>query len=245
MSRDPRPTTAPPASTTGFGVVLKRVTKVYRMPSEERYALDCVDLEVAPGEMLAVMGPSGSGKSTLLHLIGAMDIASEGSIQVGPYDVTQLGRRKQADYRRSIGFVFQRPYLVPNLTAVENVLVPLAPYRTDYDRDDRARGLIESVGLAEHAESLPSQLSGGQQQRVAIARSLVNDPSLLLVDEPTANLDSGMGATVLQVLADLSRARGTTVIVATHDQLVAACCDRTVVLRDGRIPAAPPAGQRA
>ncbi len=181
------------------------------------------------------MGPSGSGKSTLLHLIGAMDEADGGTIVVGDYEVTQLARREQPDYRRRIGFVFQRFHLLPALTAIDNVASPLLPYRTEFDKHERARELLAAVGLGGRESALPSELSGGEQQRVAIARALINKPILLLADEPTGNLDSRTGAGIMELLLDLRAQHGMTVIVATHDPVVASACERIIRLRDGRI----------
>ncbi len=198
-------------------------------------ALDGVTFTVAAGSLLAVMGPSGSGKSTLLHLIGAMDTADEGRIVVGEYEVTKLARREQPAYRRRIGFVFQRFHLLPALTALDNVAAPLLPFRTEFDKHERARELLAGVGLGGRENSLPSELSGGEQQRVAIARALVNEPILLLADEPTGNLDSQTGAEIMELLLELRERLGMTVIVATHDAVVASACERIIRLRDGRI----------
>jgi putative ABC transport system ATP-binding protein len=221
---------------TGVGVALDGVTRKYPIgPGQWVTAIDDIGLEIAPGRVVAVAGPSGSGKSTLLHVIGAMDSPDAGSVLVGDLDVTRLSRRKQADYRRTIGFVFQRFHLLPALTVLDNVVAPLLPYRTPFDKFARARELLEAVGLVERARSLPSRLSGGQQQRVAIARALINNPGLLLADEPTGNLDSSTGAEIMDLLLDLRRDRGMTVIVATHDPVIASRCDRIVRLRDGRV----------
>ena len=220
----------------GFPVELNTVTKRYGTePGALISALEQVSLSVSPGQVVAITGPSGSGKSTLLHVIGAMDVADSGSIRVGDRDVTALSRGERAAYRRTIGFVFQRFHLLPALTVEDNVAAPLIPGRNAFDPRDRARELLASVGLAERAGALPSALSGGQQQRVAIARALINDPGLLLADEPTGNLDSRTGSDILEVLLGLRRDRGMTVLIATHDPLVASRCDRIVRLRDGRV----------
>ena len=219
----------------GATVSLARVTKRYETPSGPISALDDVSLEVRSGAIVGLTGPSGSGKSTLLHVVGAMDRADGGRIVVGGEDVSSLDRRAQAAFRRRIGFVFQRFHLLPALTVLDNVAAPLLPYRTGFDKVERARELLAAVGLAGREDALPSQLSGGQQQRVAIARALVNNPELMLADEPTGNLDSATGAEIVQLLLDLRAERGMTVIVATHNALVAARCDRVVRLLDGRV----------
>jgi putative ABC transport system ATP-binding protein len=182
-----------------------------------------------------VAGPSGSGKSTLLHVIGAMDTPDAGSIVVGGREVTALSRGEQAAYRRTIGFVFQRFHLLPALSVRDNVAAPVLPYRTAYDKFARASELLAAVGLGGRGNSLPSRLSGGEQQRVAIARALINEPGLLLADEPTGNLDSVTGAEIVNLILNLRSRRGMTVIVATHDPLVASRCDRVVKLRDGKV----------
>jgi putative ABC transport system ATP-binding protein len=219
----------------GFGVELTGVSKRYASDGQAIVALDSVDLSADSGELVAVTGPSGSGKSTLLHVIGAMDRPDEGVVLVGRSEVTSLSRAQQASYRRKIGFVFQRFHLLSALSVRDNVAAPLLPYRTDFDKFDRATELLHSVGLAGRERSLPSRLSGGEQQRVAIARALINEPGLLLADEPTGNLDSTTGGDIVQLILDLRRDRGMTVIVATHDPVVASRCDRVIRLRDGRI----------
>jgi putative ABC transport system ATP-binding protein len=168
-------------------------------------------------------------------MIGAMDSPDEGAIWVGRRDVTNLSRKKQVAYRRTIGFVFQRFHLLPALTVLDNVVAPVLPYRTDFDKSRRARELLEAVGLAGKGATLPARLSGGEQQRVAIARALINAPGLLLADEPTGNLDSSNSADIMQLVLDLRRERGMTILVATHDPVVATRCDRIVRLQDGRV----------
>ena len=198
-------------------------------------ALTNITLECAPRAVVAVTGPSGSGKSTLLHIIGAMDLPDEGRVQVDGQEVTALSGAAQAVYRRSIGFVFQSFHLLPALSVADNVAAPLLPYRTAFDKRARAKELLRAVGLEDRAASFPSNLSAGEQQRVAIARALVNEPGLLLADEPTGNLDSETSLDIMQLLLDLRRERGMTVIVATHDPLVASRCDRMLRLQDGRV----------
>jgi len=219
----------------GARVEVDELAKRYTTDRSVLAALDGVSFSVAPAELLAVMGPSGSGKSTLLHLVGAMDEADEGTVVVGGYEVTSLPRRERPGYRRRIGFVFQRFHLLPALTALDNVAAPLLPHRTDFDKHERAQGLLAAVGLGGRQDSLPSELSGGEQQRVAIARALVNEPMLLLADEPTGNLDSRTGLEIMELLVELRERLGMTLIVATHDAVVASACERILRLRDGRI----------
>jgi len=245
------PERAPPVerlqARTGARVEVAGLAKRYSSGGATVAALDGIDLAVAAGALVAIVGPSGSGKSTLLHLIGAMDRPDGGSVRVGEFDVTSLSRQEQVAYRRRIGFVFQRFHLLPALTALDNVAAPLLPYRTDFDKHERARELLEGVGLGGRENALPWELSGGEQQRVAIARALVNEPILLMADEPTGNLDSHTGTDILELLLELRARRGMTVLVATHDPVIASRCERIVRLLDGRVldevavePAGPP-----
>ena len=197
-------------------------------------ALDAVDLDVDRGESVAVMGPSGCGKSTLLHLIGGLDRPSAGQLTVAGQRVDELSERALAYLRRDqIGFVFQAFQLMDELTAQENVELPalLAGYPPNQARA-RATALLDQVGLADRARHLPSMLSGGQRQRVAIARALVNDPQIVLADEPTGNLDSASAFDVLSLLADL-HAKGLTLVIVTHDERIATTADRLISMRDG------------
>lgn len=220
----------------GFEVSLRSVSKRYETgDGPPIVALDNVALDVTEGAAVAVAGPSGSGKSTLLHVIGAMDRPDGGVVRVHGVEVTALARSDQAPYRRTIGFVFQRFHLLPALTVLDNVVAPVLPYRTDFDKFKRARELLGAVGLGGREHALPSHLSGGESQRVAIARALINAPGLLLADEPTGNLDSTTGGEIVELILDLRAAREMTVLVATHDPVVASRCDRVVRLRDGRI----------
>ena len=217
-------------------VRLRDVTRRFRVDDEQAItALDGVTLDIAAGAAVALAGPSGSGKSTLLHVIGALDRPDSGAVEVPGRDLGALNRRELARHRRQVGFVFQRFNLLPALTVIDNVLAPVLPYRVDFDKQARARELLDAVGLAGRETSLPSRLSGGQQQRVAIARALINHPPLVLADEPTGNLDSRTGAEIVDLLLDLRAAHGMTIVLATHDSQVAARCDRVVRLRDGRV----------
>ena len=200
-------------------------------------ALDDVTLRVSEGEFVAIMGPSGSGKSTLLNLIGALDRPTDGRIVVGERDIATLAPKEAARYRRrEVGFIFQSFNLLPRLTVLENVALPLmidgvAPA----ERRRRARAGLEALGMGERLGHKPNTLSGGEKQRVAIARALVNAPRLLLADEPTGNLDSRNAAAVVDLLVELNRTRGQTIVLITHNPEVAGAAGRIVQMRDGRI----------
>jgi len=223
----------------GLSVRVTGLVKTYSPGGQVLRAVDGVDLDVAAGEFVALTGPSGSGKSTLLHLIGALDRPDAGTITVGSINVTALQRRRLPDYRRRVGFVFQRYHLLPALTALDNVLAPALPHRPGREQQDLARELLGQVGLDGREDALPSRLSGGQQQRVAIARALFQRPGLLLADEPTGNLDQHTGQQVLSLLARLRSERGTTILLVTHDQSVAEQADRAVQLVDGKVQVRP------
>ena len=221
-------------------VEMRNVVKVYHSGSAQRIvsveALRGIDLEIAAGDYLAIMGPSGSGKSTLMHIIGLLDTLTDGYYRLGDVEVAGM---KELDLARTrnqkIGFVFQAFFMLPRLTALHNVALPLI-YRgmADKERMQRAKAALESVGLADRMDHLPNELSGGQKQRVAIARALVQEPELLLADEPTGNLDSHATAEVLD-LFDVLHASGKTIITVTHEPDVGARAQRIVRLLDGRI----------
>jgi putative ABC transport system ATP-binding protein len=198
-------------------------------------AADNVTMTIDAGAFVAVTGTSGSGKSTLLHLIGALERPDSGTIIAGDTDVTALRGNAQADYRRSVGFIFQRYNLLPGLTALDNVIAPVLPYRTGWDKRERARQLLAAVGLAGRERSLPARMSGGEQQRVAIARALITMPALLLADEPTGNLDSATAAEILDLLARLRAEHRMTILLASHDPQIAARSERLIRLNDGAI----------
>ncbi|MBD8078585.1 ABC transporter ATP-binding protein [Cellulosimicrobium arenosum] len=225
---------------TGAHVRLEGVLKSFPLGQRERLvAVDHVDLELEPGSLTALTGPSGSGKSTLLHLVGAIERADSGSVRVDGHELVGASRARLTRYRRSVGFVFQRFHLLPSLSVLDNVLVPLLPERAERaGAVERARELLDAVGLAAREDALPATLSGGQQQRVAIARALVVRPRLLVADEPTGNLDSRTGRSVLDLLLGLRATHPMTVVLSTHDPLVAAACERTVHILDGRTVAA-------
>jgi putative ABC transport system ATP-binding protein len=221
---------------TRAAVELRGVSKHYGTGGGEPVvAADNVSLTVAPGGLIALTGASGSGKSTLLHLIGAIERPDSGTIISGGTEVTALRGGALAAYRRTVGFVFQRYNLLPALTALDNVIAPVLPYRTGWDKLARGRQLLAEVGLEGRERSLPSRMSGGEQQRVAIARALISTPHLLLADEPTGNLDSHNATGILDLLTRLRAESQMTVIVATHDPQIAARCDRLVRLRDGAV----------
>ncbi|SBT38893.1 ABC transporter ATP-binding protein [Micromonospora auratinigra] len=222
-------------TTRGATIRVADLVKRFRSGDETIVGVDRVTLDVPAGATVAVTGPSGSGKSTLLHLIGAIERADAGRIEVDEVAVTGLSGRRLADYRRGTGFVFQRFHLLPALSALDNVLAPLLPFRPRPDDVDRARTLLSEVGLAGRERAMPGQLSGGQQQRVAIARALVGRPRLLLADEPTGNLDSATGAGIIDLLWRLRDEHGMTLLMATHEASLADRCDRTVEIHDGRI----------
>jgi putative ABC transport system ATP-binding protein len=194
-----------------------------------------VTVSIEAGAFTAVTGASGSGKSTLLHMIGAIERPDSGTIISNGTEVTALRGAALADYRRTVGFVFQRYNLLPGLTALDNIVAPVLPYRTGWDKRQRAMELLEAVGLAGRERSLPARMSGGEQQRIAIARALINTPALLLADEPTGNLDSGNAAEILDLLARLSAEHDMTIILASHDPQIAARAERLIRLRDGAV----------
>jgi len=216
-------------------VALDGVSKEYELGGTVT-ALDDVDLSLSPESYTAVMGPSGSGKSTLLNLVGALDTPTAGRVVVAGDEVSALSERERARVRGTeIGFVFQTFNLMPRLTAVENVALPLVFDGWDRERRrDRASDLLARVGLGDRLDHRPNQLSGGQRQRVAIARALAADPSLVLADEPTGNVDTDTGAEVMGLLDDL-QAEGNTVLLVTHERRIASHADRIVHLRDGRV----------
>jgi putative ABC transport system ATP-binding protein len=200
-------------------------------------ALRGVDLSIETGEIVAIMGPSGSGKSTLMHILGALDTPSDGTASLEGQDLQGLGENQLVTLRgKKVGFVFQTFNLLQSLTAQQNVELPMIFLGVKKSaRSERARALLDKVGLGERVAHRPNELSGGERQRVAIARALANDPEIILADEPTGNLDSETGATILDLLKRLSVEEGKTMILITHDPDAAAIADRIIRLRDGRV----------
>ncbi len=222
-------------SSLGAVISIRDLTKVYKMGEIEVKALDGVDLDVFPGEMLAIMGPSGSGKSTLMNLLGCLDSPTSGSYLLDGIDVSSLSDDELAEVRnKKIGFVFQSFNLLSRTTALANVELPLI-YAGASNRRARAMEALARVGLADRVNHKPNELSGGQQQRVAIARALVNNPAILLADEPTGNLDSSSTMEIMSIFQELNLKEGITVIFITHEKDVAECTKRIVHVRDGRI----------
>ena len=223
------------SETTTPRLELRQVTRRLRSGERELTVVDAVDLAVAPGEFVAVLGPSGSGKSTLLGLAAGLDRPSSGEVLIDGRPIQALSEGQLAALRRGrIGFVFQSFQLLGNLTALENVLLPLEIAERP-GALEAARRMIDAVGLAERAHHYPAQLSGGEQQRVALARAFATGPDLLLADEPTGNLDGATGGIVLELLARLRAEQNATLVLVTHDPEVAARADRRIHLRDGRI----------
>jgi putative ABC transport system ATP-binding protein len=210
--------------------------KTYIMGRVQVHALDGVDMEIPPNSFMVVMGPSGSGKSTLLHLLGGLDRPSAGHIEVGGQSLETLDENALAVFRRrAVGFIFQSFNLIPSMTAQENVAFPMQFSRVPRrQRRQRAMELLKDVALDDRASHRPTELSGGQQQRVAIARALVNDPQLILADEPTGNLDTASGASIMHLLSNLHQS-GRTVVVVTHDARMTQVATHVVHLLDGRI----------
>ncbi|WP_368407832.1 ABC transporter ATP-binding protein [Haloarchaeobius salinus] len=224
-------------SSTGesAAVSLSAVRKTY-MVGEPVHALDGVDLEIPRGSYVAVMGPSGSGKSTLMNVVGCLDTPTEGTVYLDGQEVTAMSDRERTRIRgEEVGFVFQTFNLMPRLTAVENVALPLVFRGVPADeRRERATELLERVGLGDRLDHVPNMLSGGQRQRVAIARALVNDPALILADEPTGNLDTETGENIMALFEEL-HAEGNTVVMVTHERPIAEHAERVVHLLDGHI----------
>ncbi len=216
---------------------LKNIWKIYKMGEIEVPALKGVSLQITKGEFVAITGVSGSGKSTMMNLVGCLDLPTKGSIYLDSKDISKLSESDLAQIRgKKIGFIFQQFHLIPTLNTLGNVMLPLEFQDVPTDKaKEKATEILHLVGLGDRMEHLPSQLSGGQQQRVAIARSLANNPEVILADEPTGNLDSKTGTDVVTLLEDLWEKKGKTIIMVTHDMKLASYAKRIVQLRDGQI----------
>jgi putative ABC transport system ATP-binding protein len=219
-------------------IQVRALTKSIHTGTHRVEILKGIDLEIPRGQFAAVMGPSGSGKSTLLGLLAGLDSPTTGQVLLDGEDITQLSEDRMAVLRgQKVGFVFQSYHLIPTLTAEENVLLPMELAGRDGGGRIRARELLERVGLKDRFDHYPVQLSGGEQQRVALARAFALRPPILLADEPTGNLDSATGAVVLELILTLHREENTTMVMVTHEQSLADCADRRIILRDGLVEA--------
>ncbi|QTM97914.1 ATP-binding cassette domain-containing protein [Sediminibacillus dalangtanensis] len=213
-----------------------RLHKEFKGDGVNTIALNQVNLEFKEGEFVSIVGSSGSGKSTFLSLVGTLDKPSGGTVHYGKLDLKGFNSKELADFRfENIGFVFQQYHLLPTLTALENVMAPLLSRKVSYDKKERAKQLLEEVGLGDKMNSLPSQLSGGQQQRVAVARALIHEPHWLLADEPTGNLDTETGEMIFDLLLRLNKEKGCGVIFVTHESALAVRADRMIEMKDGSV----------
>ncbi len=221
-------------------ITLKNVSKIYGEERTTIKALDKIDLTIEEGKILTVMGPSGSGKSTLLNILGAMDKPTSGEVFVNNFEIGDLPERKLSNYRKNqVGFIFQNFYLLPNLNVIDNVLIPLVPFGIKEKDREKAQEILEIVGLGDRAKTKVVKLSGGESQRVAIARALINDPKLILADEPTGNLDTETGKSIVETLINLAE-KGTTLIIVTHDPRVVSLVrkhplGRSIWIKDGKL----------
>ncbi|MBI2578961.1 MAG: ABC transporter ATP-binding protein [Candidatus Aenigmarchaeota archaeon] len=218
-------------------IKLRNVHKIYPMGGSSIHALKGIDLKIAKGDFVSIMGPSGSGKSTMLHLIGVLDTQTKGTVLIKDTEVAKLSDEERTSFRlKEIGFVFQFYSLLPELTALENVLLPkMMSEKNHDDYRSSAKEILMSLGLGERLNNYPHQLSGGEQQRVGIARALINSPELLLADEPTASLDSKSAANVISIFRKLNEESKQTVVLITHEQDLGKMADRGIFLRDGMI----------
>jgi len=218
-------------------IKLENVWKIYQLGKVELPVLKGINLEIAPGNFVVILGPSGSGKSTLLHIIGLLDTPTKGKVFLRDQDTSQLSEDELAQIRgKKIGFIFQQFNLLPNLTALENVMIPMVFQGIiEKERTERAEFLLESVGLKERILHRPFELSGGEQQRIAIARSLSNNPEVIVADEPTGNLDSTTGQKIMETLINLHEKEQKTIIVVTHDPAIAEYSEQIINIKDGQL----------
>jgi putative ABC transport system ATP-binding protein len=221
---------------TDWVVDAQDITKVFKMGDIEVHALRGLSLQIARGEVVSIMGPSGSGKSTLMNILGCLDRPTAGQYYLDGESVAALNDDQLASIRnRKVGFVFQSFNLLPRATALANVELPLRYARESKNRRQRAKNALIAVDLEDRIRHRPNELSGGQQQRVALARAIVNNPSIVMADEPTGNLDSTSGEAIMELLLNLNKERGATLIIVTHDPEIAAFTDRIISLHDGRV----------
>ena len=214
----------------------ENLMKTYRMGEVDVHDLNGVSFTINRGEVVAIIGPSGSGKSTLMNILGCLDVPTEGKYILDGEDVSNLNDDQLAVIRnKKIGFVFQRFNLLGRITALSNVELPMRYAGVTTDRAERAKRALEAVGLGDRMYHLPSEMSGGQQQRVAVARALVNDPAIILADEPTGNLDTRSGEEIMELILSLNKERGTTIIIVTHDPRIAARTEHVIRVRDGML----------
>jgi len=218
-----------------YVIKTKKLTKIFKLPAEEIYAVKNVDLEIEQGDFVAIMGPSGSGKTTLLDSIGCLDSISSGELEVLEKNVSNIKESKLVNIRRkNIGFIFQEFLLIPSLTALENVELPLYFARISQEKE-KSVALLDKIGLKNRINHLPKELSGGERQRVAIARALVTSPKLLLADEPTGNLDTKSAQEIFDIFKQLNKEERLTIIVTTHNQKLGSQANRTIYLQDGKV----------
>jgi putative ABC transport system ATP-binding protein len=237
MSSAPTPAAAPVRTITEYTVRTIDVTREYRMGTEVVRALKGITVSINRGEYISIMGPSGSGKSTFFNMIGGLDKPTSGKVYIDEVDIAQLDSYELAWMRcRKIGYIFQTFNLIPVMTALENVMLPMIfAGMTTADAQDKAADILKRVELGHRLSNKPMEMSGGQQQRVAIARAFANDPTIILADEPTGNLDLNTGKLIIELLRQLNKERGVTIISATHDHKMLAVSDRIIWIRDGRV----------
>lgn len=218
-------------------IKLENVWKVYQLGKVELPVLRGISLEITPGVFVVILGPSGSGKSTLLNMIGCLDLPTKGSVFLAGRDISKMSEDELAQVRgEKIGFIFQQFNLLPNLSALENVMMPMIfQGKPEPEREKRAKYLLNSLELGDRISHRPAELSGGEQQRIAIARSLINNPEIIVADEPTGNLDSTTGRKIMEILIDLHKNKGKTIIVVTHDPTIANYSNQIIRIKDGQL----------